>query len=130
MKTVANLDNTFNALADPTRRAILLRLRGGEALTLSELASPFEMTLPGVMKHVGILEKAGLVEREKVGRTVYCRLNLEPMADAMRWLEEMEQFWAGSLDRLGEHVESAADGRDPPMDGAPATKSSRAKKKE
>lgn len=104
----ADLDTTFQALADPTRRAIVARLRNGDAASLSDLAAPFDMSLPGVMKHVGILETAGLIEREKVGRTVYCRLNAEPMAHAIRWLEEMEAFWTGRLDALAEHVEQRA----------------------
>lgn len=100
----ADLDTTFQALADPTRRAIVARLRTGDAASLSDIAAPFEMSLPGVMKHVGILETAGLLEREKIGRTVYCRLNPEPMASAISWLQEMEQFWSGRLDALAEHV--------------------------
>ncbi len=100
-----SLDTTFQALADPTRRAIIARLREGNAASLSDLAAPFDMSLPGVMKHVGILETAGLIEREKVGRTVFCRLNAEPMANAIGWLQEMEQFWSGRLDALADHVE-------------------------
>ena len=69
-----------------------------------ERISAFEMSLPGVMKHVGILETAGLLEREKIGRTVYCRLNPEPMASAISWLQEMEQFWSGRLDALAEQA--------------------------
>ncbi len=103
-----DLDTTFQALADPTRRAIIARLKSGDTASLSDLAEPFDMSLPGVMKHVGILETAGLIEREKVGRTVYCRLNTEPMAQAISWLEEMEQFWSGRLDALAEHVERRA----------------------
>lgn len=101
----ADLDSTFQALADPTRRAIVARLKAGDAASLSDIAAPFEMSLPGVMKHVGILETAGLLEREKIGRTVYCRLNPEPMANAINWLQEMEQFWSGRLDALARHVE-------------------------
>jgi len=103
-----NLDTTFQALADPTRRAIVARLRAGNAASLSDLAAPFDMSLPGVMKHVGILATAGLIEREKVGRTVFCRLNAEPMANAISWLQEMEQFWSGRLDALTDHVEQRA----------------------
>lgn len=105
MTPETNLDTTFQALADPTRRAIVARLRAGNAASLSDLAEPFDMSLPGVMKHVGILETAGLVEREKVGRTVFCRLNAKPMANAINWLQEMEQFWSGRLDALANHVE-------------------------
>ena len=108
MMPETNLDTTFQALADPTRRAIVARLRAGNAASLSDLAAPFDMSLPGVMKHVGILETAGLIEREKIGRTVFCRLNAEPMADAIGWLQEMEQFWSGRLDALADHVEQRA----------------------
>ncbi len=104
----ARLDTTFQALADPTRRAIVARLRSGEPASLSDLAAPFDMSLPGVIKHVRILEDAGLVEREKIGRTVFCQLNTAPMAEAISWLEEMEQFWSGRLNALAEHVERAS----------------------
>ena len=103
-----NLDTTFQALADPTRRAIVAQLRSGDTASLSELAAPFNMSLPGVMKHVGILEGAGLVEREKIGRTVYCRLNAKPMAEAINWLQEMEAFWSDRFDALARHVERQA----------------------
>lgn len=103
-----NLDSTFQALADPTRRAIIARLKAVDSASLSEIAEPFDMSLPGVMKHVGILEGAGLLEREKVGRTVYCRLNTEPMAEAINWLREMETFWGERFDALALHVEHKA----------------------
>lgn len=103
-----NLDHIFQALADPTRRAIVSRLSSGETASLGELAEPFDMSLPGVMKHVGILENAGLVEREKIGRTVFCRLNAAPMAEAIAWLEDMEQFWSRRLDALADHIEGPA----------------------
>lgn len=102
------LDNTFQALADPTRRAIIARLRAVDNASLSEIAEPFDMSLPGVMKHVAVLEGAGLLEREKVGRTVYCRLNTQPMAEAMSWLQEMEVFWSERFDALALHVEQKA----------------------
>jgi len=113
-----NLDATFQALADPTRRAIITRLASGESTSLSDLALPFDMSLPGVMKHVGVLEAAGLIEREKVGRTVFCRLNTEPMSTATQWLHEMETFWSDRLEALGKHL----DQQDlPPAEGqAPA----------
>ena len=126
----ANLDATFQALADPTRRAIVARLRSGDSASLSELAQPFEMSLPGVMKHVGILESAGLLEREKIGRTVFCRLNAEPMAAAIEWLQEMEQFWSTQLDALAEHVERlhADAGAAPQQASPPRTRRTKPKK--
>ncbi|MGI9479358.1 MAG: ArsR/SmtB family transcription factor [Hyphomicrobiaceae bacterium] len=128
--TDANLDTTFQALADPTRRAIVARLRSGEAASLSDLAAPFDMSLPGVIKHVRILEEAGLVEREKIGRTVFCQLNAQPMAEAIRWLEEMEQFWSGRLDALAEHVEGLAERRQAaPSKGKAAPARSKSKRR-
>jgi len=100
MVIMSDLDLTFQALADPTRRAILTRLRCAEAVSLSDLAAPFEMSLPGVMKHVGILEMAGLIEREKIGRTVFCKLNGGAMTEAIGWLQEMESFWSARMDAL------------------------------
>ena len=128
--TDATLDTTFQALADPTRRAIVARLRSGEAASLSDLAAPFDMSLPGVIKHVRILEEAGLVEREKIGRTVFCQLNTAPMAEAIRWLEEMERFWSGRLDALAEHVEGLAERRQAaPSKGKAASARSKSKRR-
>ncbi len=104
--TDSNLDRAFAALADPTRRSMLERLRATEALTVSELARPFAMSLPAVMKHVGVLEAAGLLTRRKVGRTVHCRFNPAPVRDAMAWLEETEAFWTARLDALAAVVEA------------------------
>jgi DNA-binding transcriptional ArsR family regulator len=100
-----HLDATFQALADPTRRAIVARLSSGGSASVSDLATPFDMSLPGVMKHVGVLEAAGLIEREKIGRTVFCRLNTAPMSEATNWLQDMATFWSSRLDALSEHVE-------------------------
>lgn len=101
----AALDHTFQALADPTRRAILARLEDVAGLSISDLAKPLPMTLPAVMKHLDVLGDAGLVRREKVGRTVTCRLAPEPMREAMEWLERYRRFWTDNLDRLTELVE-------------------------
>ena len=99
------LDRTFAALADPTRRAILARLeRDGDA-SISELARPFAIKLPAVMKHLDVLDDAGLVSRSKAGRTVTVRLSPEPMKAAMDWLERYERFWSASLDRLAAYAE-------------------------
>ncbi|MEJ7596314.1 MAG: metalloregulator ArsR/SmtB family transcription factor [Kofleriaceae bacterium] len=96
---------TFAALTDPTRRAILLRLERGVA-TIGELAAPFEIKLPAVMKHLDVLHDAGLISREKRGRTVSITLEPKPMRDAMRWLARYERFWTPRLDRLVEHAEA------------------------
>jgi DNA-binding transcriptional ArsR family regulator len=95
-----DLDRTFHALADPTRRAILSALSEREQLTVSELAMPFPVSLPAVMKHLGVLADAGLITRAKAGRTVSCRLAAAPMRDAAAWLARHERFWTESLDRL------------------------------
>ena len=99
------LDRTFAALSDPTRRALLGRLREEREVTVSELARPLPMSLPAVMKHLDVLAEAGLVIRAKSGRTVSCRINPRPMRAAMDWLERHERFWSESLDRLAEFVE-------------------------
>jgi DNA-binding transcriptional ArsR family regulator len=94
------LGRTFQALADPTRRAILARLETDPGLSVSELAQPFAMQLNAVMKHLDVLSDAGLVKRSKAGRTVSVRLSPEPMEAAMAWLQRYERFWSGSLDKL------------------------------
>jgi len=93
------LDATFAALADPTRRAILARLAKGEA-SVSELAEPFAMTQPAVSKHLKVLEKAGLIERNRAAQRRPSRLRPQPLADAVRWLEDYRQFWEASFTRL------------------------------
>jgi len=99
------LDRTFAALSDPTRRALLARLGEQESLSVSELAQPFAMSLPAIMKHLDVLTDAGLVVREKTGRTVACRLTARPMEQAMNWLNRYAQFWSDNLDRLAAFVE-------------------------
>jgi DNA-binding transcriptional ArsR family regulator len=94
------LDRTFAALTDPTRRAILARLEREDAATVSALAEPFAIKLPAVMKHLDVLDEAGLISRTKAGRTVTVRLRPEPMREAMEWLQRYERFWSASLDRL------------------------------
>ena len=101
----AQLDRTFAALVDQTRRAILARLEREDRVTVSELATPFAIKLPAVMKHLDVLEDAGLITRSKEGRTVTVRLRPEPMRDALDWLRRYERFWSRSLDRLAEYVE-------------------------
>jgi DNA-binding transcriptional ArsR family regulator len=98
------LDRTFAALSDPTRRALLARLSEHD-LSISELAEPFAMSLPAVMKHLDVLSGAGLITRSKTGRTVACRLRAGPMEEAMEWLGRYQRFWSESLDRLAAFVE-------------------------
>jgi len=99
------LTRTFSALADPTRRAILGRLVERDGRSVSELAEPFGVTLPAILKHLGVLEDAGLIAREKTGRTVSCRLTAERMEDAVQWLNKYQRFWTRQLDRLAQFVE-------------------------
>jgi DNA-binding transcriptional ArsR family regulator len=112
------LDRTFAALADPTRRALLARLGSQDTISVSELAQPFAMSLPAVMKHLDVLTDAGLVAREKTGRTVACRLTAGPMEQAMAWLDRYQRFWSGNLDRLAAFVEEDTW---PPHRALPAT---------
>jgi DNA-binding transcriptional ArsR family regulator len=100
------LDRAFAALSDPTRRAILARLERQPALTVSDLAGPLPIKLPTVLKHLDVLSNAGLVRREKQGRTVTVRLTPDPLRAAMDWLSRYERFWTLSLDRLTEVAEA------------------------
>jgi DNA-binding transcriptional ArsR family regulator len=99
------LDRTFAALVDPTRRAILARLEREDGASVSELAKPFAIKLPAVMKHLDVLVEAGLVTRSKLGRTVTVQLSPQPMRAALEWLRRYERFWSGSLDRLAVYAE-------------------------
>jgi DNA-binding transcriptional ArsR family regulator len=101
----AMLDRTFAALSDPTRRALLVQLNRGETASVSELARPFPMSLPAVMKHLNVLSHAGLIKRTKTGRIVACQLTPQPMETAMNWLNRYLQFWSKQLDRLATFVE-------------------------
>jgi len=100
------LTRTFAALVDPTRRAILARLERKDGVSISELAEPFAIKLPAVMKHLDVLDGAGLVTRSKSGRTVTVRLRSQPMREAVAWLRRYEHFWSGSLDRLAAYAAS------------------------
>jgi DNA-binding transcriptional ArsR family regulator len=100
------LDRTFMALTDPTRRAILVQLERRDGASISELAEPFTIRLPAVMKHIDVLVDAGLVTRSKSGRTVTVRLRPQPMREAMEWLRRYERFWSSRLDRLTAYAES------------------------
>lgn len=99
------LDNTFAALADPTRRAILGRLAAGET-SVMELAKPFEMTLPAITKHLKVLERAGLIERSRQAQKRPCRLRAEPLREAAQWIDEYRRFWQESFDRLDEYLKT------------------------
>jgi DNA-binding transcriptional ArsR family regulator len=105
------LDATFAALADPTRRAILARLASGEA-SVNELAEPFDMTLPGVSKHLKVLERAGLVSRGRVAQSRPCRLEAAPLREAADWVERYRRFWEGSFDRLEDYLRELQSGDD------------------
>jgi DNA-binding transcriptional ArsR family regulator len=100
---VDHLSNTFAALADPTRRAILARLATGEA-TVTELAEPFTISLPAISRHLKVLERAGLIVRGRAAQWRPSRLDARPLEDATDWLEHYRQFWEGSLDRLDDHL--------------------------
>jgi DNA-binding transcriptional ArsR family regulator len=101
------LGRTFAALVDPTRRAILAQLERQDGASVSELAEPFPIKLPAVMKHLDVLEEAGLVSRTKSGRTVTVRLRTQPMREALDWLRHYERFWSNSLNRLADYAERA-----------------------
>ncbi|MBI1878584.1 MAG: winged helix-turn-helix transcriptional regulator [Chloroflexi bacterium] len=98
-----SLDRTFAALADPTRRAILARLAHGEA-SVTELAEPFQISLPAISKHLRVLEKAGLLAREREGRVHRCRLRVEPMKNVAEWIATYQHFWEGQFDALADYL--------------------------
>jgi len=93
------LDRTYAALADPTRRALLEALRGGPA-RISDLAAPFSMSFAGVSRQIGVLERAGLLEREVRGREHWISLRAEGLTDAERWIAEQSAFWSGRAEQL------------------------------
>jgi DNA-binding transcriptional ArsR family regulator len=99
----AVLDRVFGAVADPTRRAILVTLRRRPA-TITEIARRFPVSLNAVSKHVKVLERAGLVHRDVIGREHYCRVEVEPLRRATAWLEHHREFWEVRLDALARHV--------------------------
>jgi DNA-binding transcriptional ArsR family regulator len=102
------ISSTFAALADPTRRAILARLAGGEA-SVTELAQPFEMTLPAVSKHLKVLERAGLIARGREAQWRPCRLEAAPLKDVADWVERYRQNWEESFDRLDDYLRELQD---------------------
>jgi DNA-binding transcriptional ArsR family regulator len=103
--TPDRLSTTFAALADPTRRAILARLASGQA-SVTELAAPFQMTMPAVSKHLKVLERAGLIARGRSAQWRPCRLEGEPLRDVADWMEGYRRFWDESFDRLDDYLQS------------------------
>ncbi|MDQ6841277.1 MAG: metalloregulator ArsR/SmtB family transcription factor [Actinomycetota bacterium] len=99
-----DLDAVFRALADPTRRSIVLRLTSGDA-TVSELAGPYDMSLAAVSKHLQVLQHAGLMEQRRLGRRRQCSLNARRLRDAYSWLSQYERFWDARLEGLVKHFE-------------------------
>ena len=100
----ATLDRTFAALADPTRRAILTQLSSGEA-TVTELAEPFEMTMPAISKHLKVLEEAGLISRSRERQFRPARLEAEPLREVAEWAQRYREFWDETYDRLDEYLD-------------------------
>jgi DNA-binding transcriptional ArsR family regulator len=100
-----NLDTTFAALADPTRRALLARLAKGEA-SVTELAAPFDMSLPAISKHLKVLERAGLVIRGRDAQWRPCKLDARPLQEVAEYLETYRRFWEDSFDRLDDYLKT------------------------
>jgi DNA-binding transcriptional ArsR family regulator len=117
------LDRIFAALADPTRRALLSRLEQEDTLTISELAKPFPVSLPAIMKHLDVLSDAGLIARNKSGRVVNCQLTPVAMKSAMDWLHRYERFWSDRLSRLGAFLEEdeSCPPKQPPSPASPSS---------
>lgn len=106
-----SLSTTFAALSDPTRRAILARLATGEA-TVSELAAPFDMSLPGVSKHLRVLHRAGLIEQGRQAQWRPCRLAPEPLREVAGWVEQYRRHWEESFDRLSDYLREWQDSQE------------------
>jgi DNA-binding transcriptional ArsR family regulator len=102
--SVELLDRTFGALSDPTRRAILTRLASGQA-TVTELAAPFQMSLPAVSKHLKVLERAGLITRGREAQWRPCRLEPAPLKEVAEWVEEYRGLWEERLERLDDYLQ-------------------------
>ena len=102
--TTDQLSATFAALADPTRRAILARLASGE-LSVTELAEPFDMSMPAVSKHLGVLERAGLIARRKEAQWRQCRIDANPLKEVANWTEHYRHIWEERLDRLDQYLQ-------------------------
>jgi DNA-binding transcriptional ArsR family regulator len=122
------LSNTFAALADPTRRAILARLASGEA-SVKELAQPFDMTPPAITKHLKVLERSGLIARSRDAQKRPCRLKAKPLKEAVDWLERYRELWEERLDRLDEYLQELQAQTKSGSDSHAETTSSTSKKK-
>ena len=109
------LDFTFAALADPTRRAILERLSFGDS-SVTELAAPFDVSLPAISKQLRVLERAGLLTQEKHGRVRQCRLEVEPMKEAVEWIAQYQKFWEDKLESLANFLENISPEDSTPQD--------------
>jgi DNA-binding transcriptional ArsR family regulator len=103
-KPADRLSSTFAALADPTRRAILSRLVTGEA-SVTQLAEPFDMSMPAISKHLKVLERAGLIKRGREAQWRPCRIEAKPLKQAADWISEYERFWTASFDRLDDYLQ-------------------------
>ena len=123
------LSTTFAALADPTRRAILARLALGET-SVTELAEPFEMSLPAVSKHLKVLERAGLIARSRDAQSRPCRLEARQLEEAANWIEEYRRFWEQSLDRLDDYLRKMKAAKPKTSTSGSARKKSKSKSKE
>jgi DNA-binding transcriptional ArsR family regulator len=123
------LSYTFSALADPTRRAILARLALGET-SVTELAEPFEMSMPAVSKHLKVLERAGLISRAREAQWRPCRLDAGPLKEAAGWIEEYRRFWEESLNRLDKYLREMEAARTKSKTNGSGKKSSKTKSKE
>ncbi len=110
------LDAAFTALADPTRRAIVARLARGDA-TVNELAAPFDMTLPGISKHLKVLERSGLISRTRRAQFRPCHLEGEALDAAVSWIEENRRIWRERFDRLDQHLREIQPGAVPETEG-------------
>ena len=109
------LDFTFAALADPTRRAILERLSFGDS-SVTELAAPFDVSLPAISKQLRVLERAGLLTQEKHGRVRRCRLEAQPMKEAVEWIAQYQKFWEDKLESLANFLENTSPEDSTPQD--------------
>lgn len=108
MVSTTHLDRSFAALADPTRRAIVARLAAGDA-TLTELAEPFDMTLPAVAKHIRVLERAGIIVRGRDAQRKPCRLEAARLKEVAEWAEEYRRIWEARFDRLDDYLRELQD---------------------
>jgi DNA-binding transcriptional ArsR family regulator len=106
LRQETQLDVVFNALSDSTRRKMLSSLMRGSK-TVTELAEPFDISLPAISKHLKVLESARLVERTIEGRVHHCRISAKPLEDAEKWLSHYRTFWEGNLDALKEYIEKS-----------------------